>query len=90
LAGHGHITGVPGGADPGPADDLGGLTGDPADADALAQESSSTFRSRGRNGTRFAVACCCTPPRRLRVTPALWERGSIACGTCGEDFEPSA
>ncbi|MFI6507439.1 hypothetical protein ACIBCT_07535 [Streptosporangium sp. NPDC050855] len=43
---------------------------------------------RGRDGTRFAVTCCCIPARRLQVTPAVWERGSIVCGTCGEEFAP--
>ncbi|MFI0425118.1 hypothetical protein [Spongiactinospora sp. 9N601] len=45
-------------------------------------------RGQGRDGKRLAVLCGCTPPRRLQVTPATWERGAISCGPCGQDFAP--
>ncbi|MEU4540434.1 hypothetical protein AB0G15_36900 [Streptosporangium sp. NPDC023825] len=70
------------------ADDPGALAdliGEAVDDD-LQEKNVSASPGRGRDGARFAVVCGCEPPRRLQVTPATWERGTIGCGACGEDF----
>jgi hypothetical protein len=41
---------------------------------------------RGRAGKRLAVECGCTPPRRMQVSPAFLEDGSVLCGKCREEF----
>ncbi|MEV4091258.1 hypothetical protein [Streptosporangium saharense] len=74
------------------SDDLGdgedglGVDGFPG---SLTTGPASSTGGRGRSGARFGVCCGCTPPRRLQVTPATWERGSIGCGACGQDFAPA-
>lgn len=60
-------------------DALADLIGEAVDDD-LQEENVSAPSGRGRDGARFAVVCCCEPPRRLQVTPATWERGTIGCG----------
>lgn len=39
-----------------------------------------------RAGKRFAVECRCEKPRRLQITPAVFEGGDILCGVCGTAF----
>lgn len=44
---------------------------------------------RGRAGKRTAVECGCRPtPRRMQVTPAFLEEGSVLCGKCAQPFQP--
>jgi len=41
-----------------------------------------------RAGKRGAVTCRCDPPRRMQVTPKVFERGAILCGECAAPFTP--
>lgn len=40
----------------------------------------------GRAGKRQPVACQCTPPRRMQVTPAFLDGGRVLCGECEAEF----
>lgn len=41
-----------------------------------------------RAGKRFAVVCACEEPRRIQVTPKIWESGGLSCDTCRQAFVP--
>jgi hypothetical protein len=42
----------------------------------------------GKAGERFKVACGCQPPRSFWIRAKQFTPGPIACGVCGQDFQP--
>ncbi|MEY9998172.1 hypothetical protein ABIE67_010293 [Streptomyces sp. V4I8] len=67
-----------------PADDEG-----KQDQDQQSPENPGPRGGRGRAGKRTPVECGCTPtPRRMQVTPAFLEEGSVLCGKCAQPFQP--
>ncbi|GAA2106058.1 hypothetical protein GCM10009801_82170 [Streptomyces albiaxialis] len=50
------------------------------------QDEEKPKKGKGRAGRRFRVECECPDPRRLQITPAVFEGGPILCGVCKEPF----
>ena len=45
-----------------------------------------TTRKRGREPE--SLRCSCHPPRTIRVSAGIADKGPITCGVCGQPFEP--
>lgn len=43
---------------------------------------------RRRDRSQTLYVCSCTPPRKLRMSKGVYERGPVTCGICGQPFRP--
>jgi hypothetical protein len=45
---------------------------------------------RSSSRTYLLLTCSCDPPRKMRMSPGVAERGPVVCSVCGQEFSASA